>query len=131
MTYDKDAETVCLEFASELAVGEVTFSFAYTGCLNDQMRGFYRSKYTVDGEERYAAVTQFEVRYSTLTIPISGSSFFHSPYHRLQMLVGRCLAGMSRPTRLRLMWCSSFPKTESLSQTWCVSDYFYRLIAID
>ena len=62
VTYDKDAETVCLEFGSELAVGDVTLSFTYTGCLNDQMRGFYRSKYTVDGEERYAAVTQFEVQ---------------------------------------------------------------------
>lgn len=120
MTYDKDAETVCLEFASELAVGELTLSFAYTGCLNDQMRGFYRSKYTVDGEERYAAVTQFEVRYSTLAIPISDSSFFRSPYHRLRMLVGRCLAGTSRPTKLRLMWCLSCPKTELLSRTWYV-----------
>lgn len=64
MTYDKDAETVCLEFGSELAVGEVTLSLCYTGCLNDQMRGFYRSKYTVNGEERYAAVTQFEVQSS-------------------------------------------------------------------
>ncbi len=110
MTYDKEAETVCLEFGSELAVGELTISFSYTGCLNDQMRGFYRSKYTVDGEERYAAVTQMEVRYSTLTIPISGFSVFYSPYRRLPMLVGRCLAGMSRPTKLRLMLCLSFPK---------------------
>ena len=61
VTYDKDAETVSLEFPSELAVGEVVLSFSYTGCLNDQMRGFYRSKYTVGEEERYAAVTQFEV----------------------------------------------------------------------
>lgn len=61
MTYDEKAETVCLEFASELAAGEAVISFNYTGCLNDQMRGFYRSKYVVDGEERYAAVTQFEV----------------------------------------------------------------------
>lgn len=63
VTYDKEAETVSLEFGSELCVGESVISLSYSGCLNDQMRGFYRSKYTVDGEERYAAVTQFEVRY--------------------------------------------------------------------
>ena len=34
----------------------------FTGELNDKMKGFYRSKYTgSDGEDRYAAVTQFEV----------------------------------------------------------------------
>jgi len=34
---------------------------SFVGELNDKMKGFYRSKYTVDGEERYGAVTQFEV----------------------------------------------------------------------
>lgn len=61
MSYDKDAETVSLEFGHELDVGEVVLSLAYEGCLNDQMRGFYRFKYTIDGEERYGAATQFEV----------------------------------------------------------------------
>ena len=63
MSYEKAAETVCFEFGLELDVGEVVISINYTGTLNDQMRGFYRSKYTVNGgEERYAAVTLFEVQ---------------------------------------------------------------------
>lgn len=42
----------------------------FTGVLNDKMRGFYRSKYqSPDGEDRYAAVTQFEV--TTKNIDIS------------------------------------------------------------
>ena len=61
MSYDKDAETVSLEFGCELGVGEVVLSLAYVGCLNDQMRGFYRFKYVIDGKERYGAATQFEV----------------------------------------------------------------------
>ena len=61
VSYDKDTETVSLEFGSELGVGEVVLSLAYVGCLNDQMRGFYRFKYTINGEERYGAATQFEV----------------------------------------------------------------------
>ncbi|KAM3257102.1 hypothetical protein ACQJBY_049440 [Aegilops geniculata] len=32
----------------------------FTGILNDQMRGFYRSKYQYKGKERNMAVTQFE-----------------------------------------------------------------------
>ena len=61
VSYDEDAETVSLEFGCELDVGEVVLSLAYVGCLNDQMRGFYRFKHTIDGEERYGAATQFAV----------------------------------------------------------------------
>ena len=66
VTYEEKAETVCLEFASELEVGGATLTISYTGILNDQMRGFYRSKYSHPDnpkEERYAATTQFEVRW--------------------------------------------------------------------
>jgi len=42
--------------------GTGKISVTFTGELNDKMKGFYRSKYNnPDGEERYAAVTQFEV----------------------------------------------------------------------
>ena len=76
VTYDKEAETVSLEFGSELCVGEAVISLSYSGCLNDQMRGFYRSKYTVDGEERYAAVTQFEVRHLPADIVTHTLTFY-------------------------------------------------------
>jgi len=39
---------------------KAVFTCNFVGELNDKMRGFYRSKYTEQGEERYAAVTQFE-----------------------------------------------------------------------
>ena len=42
-------------------VGEAQIHLEFTGTLNDQMKGFYRSQYTSsDGETRHAAVTQFE-----------------------------------------------------------------------
>ena len=61
MTHDEEVETVFLEFEPELSVGEAVFLLDYTGTLNDQLRGFYRSKYTINGEERFLAVTLFEV----------------------------------------------------------------------
>ena len=61
VTHDEQVETVFLEFESELGVGEEVFLVDYTGTLNDQLRGFYRSKYTIRGEERFLAVTLFEV----------------------------------------------------------------------
>ena len=48
-------------------MGNGQLSMDFTGELNDKMKGFYRSKYTgTDGEEKYCAVTQFEVWLDTL-----------------------------------------------------------------
>ena len=48
---------------TEPAPGPATVVFNFTGVLNDEMRDFYRPKYNVLGEERYAAVTQqFEAK---------------------------------------------------------------------
>jgi puromycin-sensitive aminopeptidase len=43
-------------------VGTGSLSITFTGELNDKMKGFYRSKYFLEGEERCGAVTQFEVQ---------------------------------------------------------------------
>eukprot|EP01059_Diplonema_ambulator_P004252 TRINITY_DN13957_c0_g1_i1.p1 TRINITY_DN13957_c0_g1~~TRINITY_DN13957_c0_g1_i1.p1 ORF type:complete len:885 (+),score=385.47 TRINITY_DN13957_c0_g1_i1:44-2656(+) len=59
-----DDERATCKLKTALQKGAATLTYTYQGTLNDQMRGFYRSKYTkeVDGEkvERYMATTQFE-----------------------------------------------------------------------
>ncbi len=40
--------------------GEIRLSFDFMGRINDRMAGFYRSRYTLDGEARSIAVTQFQ-----------------------------------------------------------------------
>jgi len=40
--------------------GKIDLRIDYVGEINNKMAGFYRSKYVVDGKERYIAVTQFE-----------------------------------------------------------------------
>lgn len=60
--YDKENESVSILFPSSLPEGTGSLFMKYTGVLNDKMKGFYRSKYvTPSGEEKYCAVTQFEV----------------------------------------------------------------------
>uniref|UniRef100_A0A7S4IIB0 Aminopeptidase n=1 Tax=Vannella robusta TaxID=1487602 RepID=A0A7S4IIB0_9EUKA len=57
---DEEAETLLVKFESEMEPESGVLTIGFSGILNDQMRGFYRSKYTLNGEDRYAAVTQFE-----------------------------------------------------------------------
>src|SRR5262249_41254974 len=47
--------------AEPLPVGPAELRLAFTGTLNDQLRGFYRSSYAgLDGQRRWLAATQFE-----------------------------------------------------------------------
>jgi len=56
----EEDEILVIGFGQELPVGEGVLTMNFTGTLNDQMRGFYRSKYEYKGESRNMAVTQFE-----------------------------------------------------------------------
>lgn len=59
--FDDARERVALDLDATLPIGTATVRLAFTGILNDQLRGFYRSTYTDDdGNERVLATTQFE-----------------------------------------------------------------------
>ena len=58
---DDERERIALRLAASLEPGPARVSVDFTGILNDQLRGFYRSTYTDDdGHERVLATTQFE-----------------------------------------------------------------------
>ncbi|KAL9675575.1 hypothetical protein QQ045_003777 [Rhodiola kirilowii] len=57
----EEDQIMVLEFDENLPVGSGVLSISnFQGTLNDELRGFYRSYYFVNGEKRYMAVTQFE-----------------------------------------------------------------------
>ena len=56
----KSKERVVFHLATPVKEGSIRLHVAFAGILNDYLQGFYRSKYIVDGEERYMATTQFE-----------------------------------------------------------------------
>ena len=60
--FEKEEQSVTITLAAPMAAGEKgVLSLDFTGVLNDQLAGFYRTKYTSSaGEERFGAVTQFE-----------------------------------------------------------------------
>jgi aminopeptidase N/puromycin-sensitive aminopeptidase len=56
VTLDKEKQQATFTFAAPLPAGKATLSIAYTGILNNELRGFYLSKTA----RRNYAVTQFE-----------------------------------------------------------------------
>ncbi len=60
IAYDKKSETAIFTFPKTLPKGKIKLTLVFRGILNDKMRGFYRSKYSVGGKDYHMATTQFE-----------------------------------------------------------------------
>ncbi|MBY0376881.1 M1 family metallopeptidase, partial [Patescibacteria group bacterium] len=60
ISYDTEAQTATFSFPKIVPKGKAKLILIFKGLLNDKMRGFYRSKYSVGGKERHMATTQFE-----------------------------------------------------------------------
>jgi puromycin-sensitive aminopeptidase len=60
ISLDEKEERATFQFEKELPVGEAVLKVKFEATLNDAMAGFYRSSYTVNGEKRWMATTQFE-----------------------------------------------------------------------
>lgn len=58
--YNKKFETATISFRDTVRPGIAELTVEFMGRLNDQMRGFYRTSYTIGSEKRWAAATQFE-----------------------------------------------------------------------
>ncbi|MEW6440418.1 MAG: M1 family metallopeptidase [bacterium] len=57
---DPERETATFELPDQLQEGPASLHIRFSGAMNDQMRGFYRSETVLDGRKRPLAVTQFE-----------------------------------------------------------------------
>ncbi|MDO8620758.1 MAG: M1 family metallopeptidase [Candidatus Levybacteria bacterium] len=60
ISYDEQSETATISFDRVVSKGQSKLKLNFTGILNDKMRGFYRSKYEIEGKDHHMAVTQFE-----------------------------------------------------------------------
>lgn len=77
ISYNEKAETVTLSFPRTVPQGQGELKLTFRGILNDKMRGFYRSKYVVDGQERHLVTTQFEAVDARRAFPC-----FDEPVHK-------------------------------------------------
>ena len=60
IAYDEKMQTAQISFSQPLTPGNTILSLTFHGTLRDDLRGFYKSTYTVSGKEKILATTQFE-----------------------------------------------------------------------
>ncbi len=88
---DKEALKVDLERPSQ---GPFQLRVDYDGKINNQMAGFYRSGYQVDGESRYIAVTQFQESSARQAFPCMDHPL-HKATFELNMTVPESLVAIA------------------------------------
>ena len=52
VSVNPEEEKLTLTLEETVRAGEAVVRFQFSGTLNDRMKGFYRSNYTVHGQER-------------------------------------------------------------------------------
>lgn len=60
ISYDTKPETVTFVFKQPIKKGKAKLSVVFEGIINETLRGFYRSRYILNGEQKHLATTQFE-----------------------------------------------------------------------
>lgn len=60
ISYNEKNETVTFLFKKKIKKGRAKISLIFEGVISDTLRGFYRSRYTIDGKIKHLATTQFE-----------------------------------------------------------------------
>ncbi|KAM9983730.1 hypothetical protein ACTFIY_000447 [Dictyostelium cf. discoideum] len=130
ITFYEPEEVVIFEFENELPVGEYCLSLVFTGLLNDKLKGFYRSKYTVKGEDRYLATTQFEATDARRSFPC-----FDEPAHKavfnITLTVSECHTAISNMEEKSITSNNDGTKTYIFEQTPIMSTYLVAYIVGD
>jgi len=60
LSQDPKTETVTFTSSKKIPKGKAELSLKFKGVLSDSLKGFYKSKYFHDGQEKFLATTQFE-----------------------------------------------------------------------
>ncbi len=123
-------ETVTFKLPKKVPVGKGELSLKFKGVLSDKLKGFYRSRYTHEGQEQYIATTQFEATDARRAFPC-----FDEPAHKavfdVTMMVPQALTAVSNTIETSIMEHESGYKLVQFAPTPKMSTYLLAFIVGD
>ena len=101
---DADKETLNIELGLPVR-DDFSLEIVYDGLINDQMAGFYRSAYRLDGKTIPIAVTQFQESSARRAIPCMDHPL-HKAVFELSLIVPRHMTAISNthPVSVAMVW---------------------------
>ncbi|GAB1610661.1 puromycin-sensitive aminopeptidase-like [Argonauta hians] len=136
VTLDEEREHVIFTFPDLLKVGFGNLHMKYTGTLNDRMRGFYHSQYTVpSGRVIHLAVTQFESTDARRAFPCWDEPSFKATFD-ITLVFQKNLMGLSNmpvieekidesDSNLKVMKFGKSPKMSTYLLAFIVGEFDY------
>ena len=123
LSYNQTYQTATFTFDQPLPVGPAVVEIAFTGTLNDQLHGFYRSTFTdAQGTSHVIATTQFEHSDARRAFPCWDEPSFKATY-QVNLTVPSHLAAFSNsPTASETDLGNGF-KTVAYTPTMKMSTY--------
>jgi puromycin-sensitive aminopeptidase len=127
-TFDETYETATFRFDNQLPVGRATIELAFTGILNDQLHGFYRSTFTdTSGTTHVIATTQFEHSDARRAFPCWDEPSFKATY-QVNLTVPSHLAAYSNSPEISNTELGNGQRTVSYAPTMKMSTYLVAFI---
>lgn len=77
---DDDKQFYVIELATNLTLGPCILTVFFVGKIHDDVFGFYRSSYEVDGREKWIGITQFSPTYARRAFPCMDEPRFKATF---------------------------------------------------
>ena len=127
-TLDELYETATFSFDAPLSTGPATVEIAFTGILNDQLHGFYRSTFTDDaGQSHTIATTQFESTDARRAFPCWDEPAFKATY-QVNLTIVSELAAFSNSAVVSDTNLGNGQRTVAFAPTMKMSTYLVAFV---
>jgi puromycin-sensitive aminopeptidase len=127
-TYHDEFQTATFAFTEPLPVGPALVHLSFTGTLNDQLHGFYRSTYTDDqGVTHTLATTQFESHDARRAFPCWDDPAYKATYE-VTLVVPEHLSAYSNASEKSVRVLGDGTKEVSFNKTMKMSTYLVAFV---
>src|SRR3989338_11180506 len=131
ISYNEKSETATFVFLKMIPKGKTKLTIVFKGILNDKMRGFYRSCYTVEGKECHMATTQFEATDARRAFPCFDEPAQKAVFH-ISLIVPKGKTAISNTlpisiaeheTKYQIIKFSPTPKMSTYLLAFIIGDF--------
>lgn len=124
--YDTGNETATIHLKDKI-MGKNELHLSFSGIITESLRGFYKSKYIVDNEEKYIATTQFEATDARRAFPCFDEPSLKATF-KISLIVSDKHSAISNTLPIEIKEHSDGYKIISFAETPKMSTYLLAFI---